>query len=205
MPGGKEAIPHGPALRRSDYALHGSQASGYARVGGLVSILTQAGNRYPRARAVVTRRVIAQAHTPRPTLTVGASDALAPQPNGSVPGGCPVGALGADTIVPVHDPPIWSVALPQHAEEPFQVWVNGSPRVRDVDYTVEGRWLRFTTPLVPKVKSRSVGRRMMLLAGIGVYGDQKASVVDLQYHVAGHMQHATELLIIPPEVPNPDA
>ncbi len=84
------------------------------------------------------------------------------------------------------------------------MWVNGAPRVRDVDYTVDGRWLRFTTPLVPKVKNRRVGRRMMLLAGIGVYGDQKASVVDLQYHVGGHMQHATELPIIPPDMANPD-
>jgi hypothetical protein len=44
---------------------------------------------------------------------------------------------------------------------------------------------------------------MMLLAGIGVYGDQKADVVDLRYHVAGRMQHATGLPIIPPEAAAP--
>ena len=40
---------------------------------------------------------------------------------------------------------------------------------------------------------------MVLLAGVGVYGDQKADVVDLRYHVGGRMQHATELPVIPPE------
>jgi hypothetical protein len=40
---------------------------------------------------------------------------------------------------------------------------------------------------------------MVLLAGVGVYGDQKADVVDLRYDVGGRMQHATELPIIPPE------
>jgi hypothetical protein len=39
---------------------------------------------------------------------------------------------------------------------------------------------------------------MMLLAGIGVYGDQKADVVDLRYHVGGQVMHATDLPILPP-------
>jgi hypothetical protein len=36
-----------------------------------------------------------------------------------------------------------------------------------------------------------------------VYGDQKADVVDLRYHVGGRAQHATELPIIPPEAAGP--
>ena len=95
--------------------------------------------------------------------------------------------------------PTWNVALPEGAEPPFAVWVNGEPRHEGEHYTVEGRWLRFTTPLVPKIKKRGFGRKMVLLAGVGVYGDQKADVVDLQYYVGGRMQHATELPIIPPE------
>ncbi len=96
--------------------------------------------------------------------------------------------------------PTWNVALPADAEPPFMVWVNGEPREEGVHYTVEGRWLRFTTPLVPKVTERKkgLGRRMALLAGVGVYGDQKADVVDLRYHVAGAMRHATELPVIAP-------
>lgn len=97
------------------------------------------------------------------------------------------------------DAPTWNVALPEGAEPPFMVWVNGEPREEGVHFTVEGRWLRFSTPLVPKVKKKGFGRKMALLSGVGVYGDQKADVVDLRYHVAGGMHHATELPIIPPE------
>lgn len=105
------------------------------------------------------------------------------------------------------DEPVWSVALPEGAEPPFMVWVNGAPREEGEHYTVEGRWLRFTTPLVPKVRApkRGVGRRMALLAGVGVYGDQKADIVDLRYHRGGAVQHATELPIIPPEAHPADA
>ena len=61
----------------------------------------------------------------------------------------------------------WSVALPNGAEPPFQVWVNGEPREEGADYAVEGRWLRFSSPLRPKVRRKGLGGRMMLLAGIG--------------------------------------
>lgn len=100
---------------------------------------------------------------------------------------------------------VWSVALPKGAEPPFQVWVNGEPREEGSDYAVEGRWLRFSTPLVPKVRTprRGLGRRMALLAGVGVYGDQKADTVDLRYHVGGQVKHATELPIIPPAPGDP--
>jgi hypothetical protein len=94
--------------------------------------------------------------------------------------------------------PVWSVALPQGAEPPFQVWVNGEPRGEGTHYSVEGRWLRFRTPLTPKARAVGPGRRLMLLAGIGVYGDQKADIVDLRYHVGGQARHATGLPIIPP-------
>lgn len=93
----------------------------------------------------------------------------------------------------------WSVALPEGAEAPFQVWVNGEPKVEGVHYDVQGRWLRFRDPLTPKVRAKGLGRRMMLLAGIGVYGDQKADVVDVRFHVGGRIQHATDLPIIPPD------
>ena len=103
------------------------------------------------------------------------------------------------------DPRTWNVALPEGAEAPFSVWVNGEPRHEGEHYTVEGRWLRFATPLVPKIKSKGFGRKMVLLAGVGVYGDQKADVVDLRYQVNGSMQHATELPIIPPEALDADS
>ncbi len=44
----------------------------------------------------------------------------------------------------------------------------------------------------------------MLLAGIGVYGDLKADVVDLQYHSGGRPQLASGLPVIPPRDPEPE-
>lgn len=105
----------------------------------------------------------------------------------------------AGTITTMSDD-VWSVALPEGAEPPLQVWVNGEPREEGVHFTVEGRWLRFTTPLVPKPREKKgFGRRMALLAGVGVYGDQQADVVDLRYHRGGRIQHATGLPVIPPQ------
>ena len=92
---------------------------------------------------------------------------------------------------------MWSVALPAGAEPPYQVWVNGEDRVEGEHYTVDGRWLRFTTPLKPKIKM-GLKRRTMLLGGIGVYGDLKADQVDVRYRTGGRMETATDLPIIPP-------
>ncbi len=89
--------------------------------------------------------------------------------------------------------------LPEGAEPPFQAWVNGRSMEEGTDFMVEGRWLRFRAPLTPKARRRGTGRRMLLVAGVGVYGDQTADVVDLRYHAGGRVQHATELPIIPPQ------
>jgi hypothetical protein len=95
-------------------------------------------------------------------------------------------------------PPVWSVPIPEGAERPFTVYVNGAPRTEGVDFTVEGRWLRFPSPLTPKPKVGLRGK-ILLTIGIGVYGDLKADTVDLQYHVAGRPQLQTDLPVIPPQ------
>jgi hypothetical protein len=94
----------------------------------------------------------------------------------------------------------WSVPLPSGAEPPFEVYVNGEPRQEGLDYTVEGRWLRFATPLTPR-PSLGLGRRLLLLIGIGVYGDLKGDEVDLRYRAGGRPQVANRLPIIPPQPP----
>jgi hypothetical protein len=102
----------------------------------------------------------------------------------------------------VEEGPVWSVPLPEGAEPPYQVYVNGEPRTEGEDYTVEGRWLRFTSRLVPRPKLGG-GRRLMLLMGIGVYGDLKGDVIDLQYHAGGARQLASGLPIIGPQETGP--
>lgn len=94
-------------------------------------------------------------------------------------------------------PATWSVPIPEGAERPFTVYVNGAPRNEGADFTVDGRWLRFSEPLAPKPK---IGRggKLLLGIGIGVYKDMKADTVDLQYHLGGRPQLATDLPVIPP-------
>jgi hypothetical protein len=92
---------------------------------------------------------------------------------------------------------VWSVPLPPGAEGPYEVYVNGRRAVEGDEYTIEGRWVRFSTPLRPKVQL-GLGRRIMLGIGIGVYGDLRADVVDVSYRAGGLTQLANDLPVIPP-------
>lgn len=94
--------------------------------------------------------------------------------------------------------PVWSVALPAGAEPPFDVYVNGERRTPNIDYTVEGRWVRFSHP-VKAQPPLGLGRRIMLGIGIGVYGDLKGDVVDVSYRLNGVSLLASNLPIIPPD------
>jgi hypothetical protein len=96
--------------------------------------------------------------------------------------------------------PVWSVALPPDADPPYDVYVNGERRTPGVDYTVEGRWVRFTTPLKPQ-PALGLGRRIMLGMGIGVYGDLTGDVVDVSFRRHGQSELASGLPIIPPLSP----
>jgi hypothetical protein len=93
----------------------------------------------------------------------------------------------------------WSVALPAGAEPPYLVFVNGEERTEGADYTVEGRWLRFSTPLRP-AKKLGLGAKTLLAIGIGVYG-RAGDSVDVRYHAGGQPRFASGLPIIPPQDP----
>ncbi len=95
-------------------------------------------------------------------------------------------------------PPVWSIALPPDADPPYDVYVNGERRALNEDFTVEGRWVRFTTPLKPQ-PSLGLGRRIMLGMGIGVYGDLTGDVVDVSFRRNGQTELASGLPIIPPQ------
>ena len=97
----------------------------------------------------------------------------------------------------------WSVPLPQDAEPPYDVYVNAQPKHEGADYVIEGRWVRFTTPLRPQPEL-GLGRRVMLAIGIGVYGDLRGDIVDIGYRAGGAKQLATGLPIIPPTSNGPD-
>lgn len=99
--------------------------------------------------------------------------------------------------------PVWSVPIPDGAEPPFTVYLDGAPRHEGTHFVVEGRWLRFSEPLAPKKKIGKKGK-LLIGMGIGVYGDLKTPTVDLQYHRDGRPQLATALPVIPPSEGPPE-
>lgn len=95
-----------------------------------------------------------------------------------------------------------SVALPADAELPFEVYLNGAPLSEGSDYYVEGRWLRLPRERreAKDRKRLGLGGRLLLTAGIGVYGDLR-DTVDLRYSVGGRATVAAGLPVLPaPEV-----
>ncbi|MDH3226796.1 MAG: hypothetical protein OEM67_06870 [Thermoleophilia bacterium] len=96
--------------------------------------------------------------------------------------------------------PFWSVALPERAEPPFEVFVNSVQQAEGTDYVLEGRWLRFRRPLtvMPRLSS---WQKLVLSLGIGVYKDLRADTIDLQYMVDGKVRSASGLTVIAPQEP----
>jgi hypothetical protein len=90
----------------------------------------------------------------------------------------------------------WRVPLPDGAQPPFGVFLNGVPQREGTDYELVGRELHFFEPLE---KDRlGVGRWTAMFLGLfGSYG--KNDSVDVQYAVGGRNVVATGLEIIPPQ------
>ncbi len=92
----------------------------------------------------------------------------------------------------------WTVHLPAGAEPPFSVWVNGEPREEGRDWRATEGAIVFSVPIRVRPERMGAGRRLMLLAGIGVYGDLKGDSVDVQYRAGGETRLATGLKVTPP-------
>ena len=86
------------------------------------------------------------------------------------------------------------VPLPDHAERPFQVFVNGVPKQEGSDYEVRGAWLVFPEELIPPRKMT-----MKTYARLMFWGRYKTEhSVDLVFH-RGQRAIANGLKILPPE------
>jgi hypothetical protein len=96
--------------------------------------------------------------------------------------------------------PFWSVALPERANPPFEVFVNSVQQAEGTDYIVDGRWLRFRKPLTPMPRLGS-WQKFVLSLGIGVYKDLRADTIDLHYMVDGKVRSASGLTVITPQEP----
>ncbi len=90
----------------------------------------------------------------------------------------------------------WIVPLPRDVREPFQVYVNGVPQERGVDYELEGRTLRFSKPLAQEGRLGVVRWLSMFLGVAGTY--RKNDSVDVVYGVGGARRVASGLSIVPP-------
>ena len=90
----------------------------------------------------------------------------------------------------------WRVPLPDGAEPPYRVFVNGVPQTEHEDYEVHGRELRFSRQL--EKERLGVGRWTAMFFGLfGTYG--KNDSVDVQYRAGDRETVATGLEIIPPD------
>ena len=89
----------------------------------------------------------------------------------------------------------WRVPLPDGAEPPLRVFVNGVPQQPGKDYEVVGNELVFDRPLEKERLSRA--RWSAIFFGLwGYYG--KNDSVDVHYRAGGREAVATGLDIIPP-------
>ena len=90
----------------------------------------------------------------------------------------------------------WRVPLPDGAQKPIRVFVNGVPQEEGRDYELVGNELVFDRPLEKERLSKS--RWTAIFFGLwGSYG--KNDSVDVQYRRGGRELIATGLEIIAPD------
>ena len=93
----------------------------------------------------------------------------------------------------------WIVPLPSDIGETFDVFVNGVPQTRAVDYEVAGDVLRFRKPLAQEGRLGFLRWASMFLGVAGTY--RKNDSVDVVYEAGGVKKVASALPIIPPNAP----
>jgi hypothetical protein len=86
------------------------------------------------------------------------------------------------------------VRLPSGAERPIQVFVNGVEQTEGADYSVHGREIVFSRPLMKEKVSG--GRWLAMTLGLfGSYGEHET--VDVHFRRGGAMQVVSDAEILP--------
>jgi hypothetical protein len=86
------------------------------------------------------------------------------------------------------------VRIPNGAEEPLSVFVNGVEQREGVDYEIEGNEVRFAGPIVKE--EINTGRWLAMYLGLfGTY--RKDEKVDLQYKRKGKVELRSDVPVIP--------
>jgi hypothetical protein len=93
----------------------------------------------------------------------------------------------------------WLVKLPDEAQPPYNVFVNGVPQSEGTDYTVQKGHLVFTKPLAKEGRLGFWRWLSMFLSIAGTY--RRNDSVDVQYTSQGQTRVATGLDIQGPSRP----
>ena len=85
------------------------------------------------------------------------------------------------------------IRLPKGAERPIQVFINGAQQKEGSDYTVHGREIVFSRPLI---KERVSGGRWLAMT-LGLFGSYgKNEEVDVHFHRGGKVQVISDAEIV---------
>lgn len=86
------------------------------------------------------------------------------------------------------------IKLPARAEPPFTVFINGVEQSAGEDYSIEGREIVFSRPIVKE----KIGTSRWLAMYLGLWGTyRKNETVDLEFHRDGKVQLLSDLPIVP--------
>jgi hypothetical protein len=86
------------------------------------------------------------------------------------------------------------VRIPNGAERPFTVFINGVEQREGVDYDVAGREIVFTRPIVKE----KIGTGRWLAMYLGLFGTyRKDETIDLQFTRKGKVELRSDLPVIP--------
>lgn len=86
------------------------------------------------------------------------------------------------------------VRIPNGAEEPLTVFINGVEQREGVDYEIEGNEVRFAKPIIKE----EIGTGRWLAMYLGVFGTyRKDEKVDLQYRRDGKVELRSDVPIVP--------
>lgn len=89
------------------------------------------------------------------------------------------------------------VPLPRGAQEPITVHINGMEQQRGVDYKLHDGTIVFKDPILKEDLSELPLMRKLVL-GLGLVGSyQRNETVDVEYHIDGKHQLASDLAVTP--------
>jgi hypothetical protein len=88
------------------------------------------------------------------------------------------------------------VRIPNGAEEPLSVFINGVEQREGTDYEIDGNEVRFVKPIIKE----EIGTGRWLAMYLGLFGTyRKDEKVDLQYKRKGKVELRSDVPVIPYE------